>query len=156
MLFLMQTFSSNEFDKEEYDWAVFKLEIDAARVLFNYAATFKFVKLSQPELVETAYLNKDIVCEFYPEEIFLTGLTRTDGATQQPIPESTVEGLDSVGFGVFPKDFVPTFCPKDAHEPDIVHLKVYEGGFYWEALPYNCSTKITTEVIPWEELSKVL
>lgn len=154
MLILLETSSTDEHEKHDYDYAVVKLEAREAQILAGYMGLFRVMKTSQPELIEMTFIDADVECEFYPNDIFLA-----EGENLEQIdtmPEKIREDLDKKGWTILPEDFFPEFSPRDAHCPDRTFVICCENGFYWEALPPNTLIKIDTQMPDPQILSQLI
>lgn len=148
MLIVMTTFSSSEHDREDYDYAVFKMEKQEAQILARYFNLFKVMHDSASELAEMVYAAEDeTLCEFYSEGII----------DKKHTPLECIKELESSkGWTILPDDYDQIFTPKDAHAPAGTWLVICPQGFQWRAFPSESELTIETIVLPRELLSRVL
>jgi hypothetical protein len=150
MLVVMRTFGSDEFCNDRYDYAVYKLETQEAKIISRHFNLFKVMLDSQGELVEMVYSAADeTACEFYPCEIW-------DKDELDVMPQKLREELDKKEWGILPEEFEREFTPKDAFNPVSLFLVIGPNGFYWRAFPRESGLTIETQVLPRDLLAQVL
>lgn len=150
MLIVMETFSTDEYTKEEYDYAIFKMEAYEAGLIAQKMNMYKFIKDSDPDLRAMSFkaYDNDLECEFFSSEIWMRD--------KENIMSKEIEkGLDKDGW-VTTERIDPDITPRYAQAPNGIYLVLEDDGFFWRAYPQNSLIQIETQSLPREVLSRVL
>lgn len=150
MLIVMETWSTDEHDKGEYDCAIFKMESYEAKLIAQRLNLYKVMKDSDPELRSMSFRahGTDLECEFFPGTIWLKGKEDLMSAELE-------QELDKQGWSMV-ESLDPDINPKYAHAPNDIYFVVEDEGFYWRTYPPDTSIQIETQLLPRDILSRVL
>lgn len=152
MLVILRTFSSSEYDNNEYDYGVILLEESDARILSAMAKLFDEGKKAASSLLNMTF-EAEVECDFFSNSI----LEDDEGNLHEGVPQKVFDDVQEKGWAIFPDDFHAEFSPgKDGKSPEAVYLIVHEGGFSWEAYPMGSDLTIETHHMPREVLAQLV
>ncbi len=146
MLIVMETWSTDEHSKEEYDYAIFKMESNEAKLIAQKLNLYKVMRDSDSELRSMSFRahGTDLEPEFYASSIWNGNM-----------PDDIETALDKEGWASVER-LDPDITPRAAHASNGIYLVIEDEGFYWRTYPPDSMIQIETQLLPREILSRVL
>ena len=156
MLIVLGADSNDEYDNENYDFAVVDLGESEARKLMALAKLFDDTKQAEAGLRQMSFEPAElgVKCSFYTNIWSFTD--DPDNASVKFPDDITGVMQEDHPYAIVPDDFKLPFDEHDALKPEDLEIQVNEFGFSWAAYPENSTVVIWTRILPRDLLAKII
>lgn len=144
MLILMKTYSTSEYEKEDYDLAIADIGESDAKYLATLMNGFKEAREKSPDLI-FSHFKATVRAAFFRESLF-----------EGDELDELLDDMEDNGWIEIPKDIELPFEESDAQDPELLHLLLTDEGFAWRAFPEGSDVTIDTETVPYSVLSQLI
>jgi hypothetical protein len=151
VLVILDTTSSEEYNNENCDFAVVKIDTNEAKKLASLAKIFDEVKNTEESLTKMSFdpLDIGLKCGVY------TNILTFNPMYKDTLPAEVKGVLEGeLPFAVIPDDVEFPFC--HAIEPENLELVIDNIGFSWTIYPQDSSIMVWTSYVPRDLLTRIV